>query len=388
MNGFQGMCAKLLPELRETAKEKQNMKYIITFIATALLMGCASEPNYSGSYLLTIKEMTIRLELKPDGSFVGSPQGDSDEVVGTWKVEGELLVCEGTTTAHSNQITIKFNKETFKLDSIKENGRDFPAPLDTIIPEGWDGIYLQKKSELPSPQSTPSEEAKLKPSTAKAPDISIFDAAKTGNIEAVKQHLAEGADVNAKGKNSWTPLHWAAGVGHTEVVVLLIAKGANVNAKDDNGETPLNWAIFNDETEIAVLLRKHGGKTREELKTDAWGPMPTKDEVANWPILETKTYKKELSPKSLKGQTRVFLLLQNNLNLDIDMIWLDFDGKPQSYGIIKAGESRIIPTFSTHRWLLKDKLTEEIIGFYVTQENPARIKMDSKTGEELKAEGK
>ena len=30
------------------------------------------------------------------------------------------------------------------------------------------------------------------------PDISIHDAAALGNIEAVKQHLAAGADVNAK----------------------------------------------------------------------------------------------------------------------------------------------------------------------------------------------
>ena len=35
------------------------------------------------------------------------------------------------------------------------------------------------------------------PTTAKAPDISIHDAAAKGNIEAVKQHLAAGADVNA-----------------------------------------------------------------------------------------------------------------------------------------------------------------------------------------------
>ena len=32
----------------------------------------------------------------------------------------------------------------------------------------------------------------------KAPDISLFDAAMKGNIEAVKQHLAAGTDVNAK----------------------------------------------------------------------------------------------------------------------------------------------------------------------------------------------
>jgi uncharacterized protein YcfL len=36
------------------------------------------------------------------------------------------------------------------------------------------------------------------PPTAKAPDISIHDAADSGNIEAVKQHLAAGTDVDAK----------------------------------------------------------------------------------------------------------------------------------------------------------------------------------------------
>ena len=45
------------------------------------------------------------------------------------------------------------------------------------------------------------------PPTAKAPDISIHEAAGTGNIEAVKQHLAAGTDVNAKGRLGWTPLH-------------------------------------------------------------------------------------------------------------------------------------------------------------------------------------
>ena len=70
---------------------------------------------------------------------------------------------------------------------------------------------------------------------AKAPDISIHDAAYEGNIEAVKQHLAA---------------------------------GANVNAKDDVGKTPLDGAIEFKHPEIADLLRKHGGKTAEELKAE------------------------------------------------------------------------------------------------------------------------
>ena len=105
-------------------------------------------------------------------------------------------------------------------------------------------------------ESQPTE-----PPTAKAPDIDIYGAAYTGNIEAIKQHLAAGTDVNAKNEWGGTPLHYATFGGHKEVVELLIAKGADVNAKDDVGDTPVDWA---DNKEIANLLRKHGGKTDEE----------------------------------------------------------------------------------------------------------------------------
>ena len=97
---------------------------------------------------------------------------------------------------------------------------------------------------------------------------SIHQAAGTGNIEAVKQHLAEGADVNAKREDGVTPLHWAADGGHKEIAELLIAGGADVNAKDEFGETPLDWAIQLNEPETTDLLRKHGGKTGEELKAE------------------------------------------------------------------------------------------------------------------------
>ena len=49
-----------------------------------------------------------------------------------------------------------------------------------------------------SQQSAPAPESKPKPPTAKAPVISIHKAAYGGNIEAVKQHLAAGADVDAR----------------------------------------------------------------------------------------------------------------------------------------------------------------------------------------------
>ena len=117
-----------------------------------------------------------------------------------------------------------------------------------------------------SQQSAPAPEAKPEPPTAKAPDISIHKAAYDGNIEAVKQHLAAGTDVNAKDKKKVTPLHHAA-YGHKEIVELLIAKGADVNAKTNVRRTPLHFAAMEGHKEIAELLiakAKDGSKASSE----------------------------------------------------------------------------------------------------------------------------
>ena len=72
----------------------------------------------------------------------------------------------------------------------------------------------ESQQSVPTPETQPAEpvaeaatpEPPPEPPTAKAPDISIHEAAEDGNIEAVKQHLAAGADVNAKDGGGWTPL--------------------------------------------------------------------------------------------------------------------------------------------------------------------------------------
>jgi len=107
-------------------------------------------------------------------------------------------------------------------------------------------------------------------------------AAGAGNIEAVKQHLAAGADVNAidrrgwtplhqadvrkKRSGGWTPLHYVVAGGHKKAAELLIGKGADVNTKDAAGMTPLDFVIIYNHPETADLLRKHGGKTGGGLK--------------------------------------------------------------------------------------------------------------------------
>ena len=113
-----------------------------------------------------------------------------------------------------------------------------------------------------SQQSAPAPEAKPEPPTAKAPDISIHDAAALGNNEAVKQHLTAGTDVNAKDESGWTPLHWAASKVHNKTAKLLIKEGADVNAVNKDGLSPLDYA----ENETFGFLIDHGAKSGAELK--------------------------------------------------------------------------------------------------------------------------
>jgi len=98
----------------------------------------------------------------------------------------------------------------------------------------------------------------------------IYTAARAGHIEAVKQHLAKGIDVNEKQGNGETSLHEAARHGHKETAELLIKEGADLNPRilfgRLQGMTPLDLAIWKKQTETVELLRKHGGKTGDWLK--------------------------------------------------------------------------------------------------------------------------
>ena len=98
---------------------------------------------------------------------------------------------------------------------------------------------------------------------------SIHEAARVGNVEAVKKHLAAGTDVNAKENDELSPLHYAALAGHKEIVELLIATGADVNAKCVAGRTPIDYAMGLKHPEIAELIRKNGGKSMLTLEAES-----------------------------------------------------------------------------------------------------------------------
>ena len=86
------------------------------------------------TYTLSEPEGTIStLVISPDGSFReslgfrGEAKRPENTLIGSWKIEGELLVLEGTTELDSKQTIIKFNKTTGKIVSINSNGDEVPT---------------------------------------------------------------------------------------------------------------------------------------------------------------------------------------------------------------------------------------------------------------------
>lgn len=74
----------------------------------------------------------------------------------------------------------------------------------------------------------------------------LFDAAKKGNFDLVKECIVNNADINAPNKfMSWTPLHVAVGFAResaVDIIKYLIAAKANLEAPDSNGRTALHLA--------------------------------------------------------------------------------------------------------------------------------------------------
>ena len=75
-----------------------------------------------------------------------------------------------------------------------------------------------------------------------------------GHARIARALVEAGADVNAKQRHGWTPLHGAAHSGDVELVELLLGRGADPDAKHQEGKTALDLARENGHAAVAELL--------------------------------------------------------------------------------------------------------------------------------------
>lgn len=86
----------------------------------------------------------------------------------------------------------------------------------------------------------------------------LVDAAKAGDLQAVRALLKRGQPAAVASADGTTPLHWAAYREHLELVDLLIGAGADAKAANRYGATPLSLACANGNAGVIERLLKAG----------------------------------------------------------------------------------------------------------------------------------
>ena len=86
----------------------------------------------------------------------------------------------------------------------------------------------------------------------------LVDAVASGNLESVNRLIEEGHDVDAFGKDDWTPLTTAVENDDSDMVRFLLRNGADPN-KIVPGGTALDMALRRNRTGPAQVIREFGG---------------------------------------------------------------------------------------------------------------------------------
>ncbi|MCM3873127.1 MAG: TonB family protein [Pyrinomonadaceae bacterium] len=96
---------------------------------------------------------------------------------------------------------------------------------------------------------------------------SIIRATSNGDPDAVRALLADGSDVDQRGRGGHTALMVAAIFGHVDIARLLLSAGANVQLQDNLGLTARDWADRRGSWEVAQLLPNASPEKESHQKT-------------------------------------------------------------------------------------------------------------------------
>ena len=139
-----------------------------------------------------------------------------------------------------------------ELEKVREFIRNRKSDIQAEIANGMP-VWRRR----PDPPFVISADGDFMKSFLKSIENTLVGAARAGDLEAIKQHIADGADVNAL-HFEMPPLAWAAMMGQTEAAELLLQQGADINGRNADANTALHLAIFLGRAETAELLLKNG----------------------------------------------------------------------------------------------------------------------------------
>lgn len=118
--------------------------------------------------------------------------------------------------------------------------------------------------------AAPADSAKASPEIAEAvgSETPVADAARSGDLAALRELLERGEDVDVGHGDGMTALHWAAYRGDSEMLALLLEAGASLEGTTRVGEyTPLLVAARTGHGEAVVTLVEAGANPAASTST-------------------------------------------------------------------------------------------------------------------------
>lgn len=113
----------------------------------------------------------------------------------------------------------------------------------------------------------------------------IADAARDGNLDAVRLMLQSGWPVDARGQHNATTLHWAAFNGHAEMTREILRHEPPLEIRGDEFDgTPLHWGVYGSVHGWRCKTGDYAGTVEALLQAGAKAPPLTDDLEASEPV--------------------------------------------------------------------------------------------------------
>ncbi|CAD5117431.1 DgyrCDS6201 [Dimorphilus gyrociliatus] len=151
-----------------------------------------------------------------------------------------------------NVVRALFNFEARNGDELSFKEGDTVYLLDRTDPNWWTGRCGNRTGLVPSNYFQDGNHLETI-------DNPMHEASKSGQIDFLRECIANQISINGKDHADNTPLHWAARGGHIDCVEVLLANNlCRTDLQNKLGDTPLHLAAFKGNLKVVELLLNRG----------------------------------------------------------------------------------------------------------------------------------